>query len=174
MLRRAAGAVQVHHRQQRDQPGQGRFGALVEVGPVGVKAVAAAAGLEVVEARPRVVVAGEPVEEGSGSGRTRLPRRSRDTPGRRLRHSAMASIGCWSKRARLPARSSQPRLPIRLTRLLSTIWTRTSHSSDRSPCWSIAESSGVLAGEDQGVGQLGVVVGEHVLAPGPVGGAVAA
>src|SRR5262249_33759 len=62
LAKRRQGAFQQAHLGEREEEGEGRFGTLVPVDPVLLKAVAAAPGARVVQVLAEVVAAEEPLE----------------------------------------------------------------------------------------------------------------
>src|SRR5262249_48606873 len=59
----SAAAVQVHDGHQRQQPGERRFSALIEIGAVAAQSIAAAAGVIIIQTDVDFIVSGEPAQE---------------------------------------------------------------------------------------------------------------
>ena len=164
------GAFEQLHLAEREQEGQGRLGPLVQVDAVFLEAVAAAAGLGVVEVQPQVVAAQEPLEGEPG-----------------LLEPERVVGGVVGLEAGRDGGVGLDRLLVELGRGRGrggrSRWSRSGGSS-RSATSAGRPASAGLAGPasrraliaagaaagDQGVGQLGVVVGQDFLEPGPVVG----
>ena len=155
------------HLAQRQQEGEGRLGPLVEVDAVLLEAVAAAAGLGVVEVQPQVVAAQEPLEGEPGllepggvvGGVVGLEAgRDRGMGLDRL----LIELGPLAAAAVEAVAADRPEAARRRLLLVDQ------PSQGLEPDLRRPRAPARSAGGDQGVRQPGVVVGQDVLEPGPV------
>ena len=169
-LKRASrGAMDLAHFRQADEIGDGGFPAAIFVDPVGMQAVAAAAGFQIDQRQRQIIVAQEP-----GEGARRLGHPARIAIGPRRRQAGGNGRGRFQ---RLLVEHARPPAPV-----AETVGADgpedagLGHLLGHQPGQgfqarlAVGGFAGGKAGDDQRLAQPGIVIGEAFLEPDPVMG----